>query len=128
LDLLEITLRRNDCPASAHDRLSEEGRNGVGSLLLNEHIERLCHARGKFHFGLARLVTAVVMGEFGVLEVCERQAEARVHIWLPGQTDCGTGVTMVSHLSRDDLSALRLTNGVPIVPGKLNGSIICLRA
>jgi hypothetical protein len=68
------------------------------------------------------------MGKFGVLEVCERQAKARVHVLLPGQTDRGTGVAMISHLARDDLGALRLTNGVPIIPGELNGGIVRLRA
>ena len=91
-------------------------------------LQRLGHAGRKLLLGLARLVAAVVMGKFGVLEMRERQAEAGVHVRLAGQTDRGTGVAVVGHLARDDLGALRLADGVPVVPGELDGGVVRLRA
>ena len=69
--------------------------------------------------GLARLVATVVVRELGVLEIGERQAEARMHVGLAGEADRGAGVAVIAHLPRDDLGALRLAQRVPVVPGKL---------
>ena len=121
-------MRRKDRAAGAHHRLGEEGGDGVGPFRLDERLQRLGHARGKFLLGLARLVAAVVMREFGVLEMGERQAEARMHVGLAGEADGGAGVAVVGHLARDDLGALRLADRVPIVPGELDGGVVRLRA
>ena len=40
-----------------------------GPSACNEAFQRLGHARREFDLGLARLVAAVVMGKFGVLEL-----------------------------------------------------------
>ena len=128
LDLLEIALRRKDRPAGSHDGLGEKGGDGVGPFRLDERLERLGHAGRKLRLALARLMAAVVMGKLGVLERRERQAEAGVHVRLARETDGGAGVAVVSHPARDDLGSLRLADGVPIIPGELDGGVVRLRA
>ena len=99
-----------------------------GPSAFDQSLERLGHAGRKLYFGLARLVAAVVMGKFGVLEIRERQAEPRVHVRLSGKTDSSAGIAMVGHLAGDDLGALRLIDGIPIIPSKLDGGVVRLRA
>src|SRR5262249_42464067 len=43
-------------------------------------------------------------------------------------TDGGAGVAVVGHPARDDLGALRLPGGMPVVPGELDGGVVRLRA
>jgi hypothetical protein len=99
-----------------------------GLSAFDQLLQRFGHAARKFHLSLARLVSAVVMGKLGVLEVGERQAEPSVHVRLSRKTDSGASVAVVGHLASDNLGALRLTDSVPIIPGKLNGGVVCLGA
>ena len=128
LHLLEIALRRNDCAAGAHDRLGEEGGDGVRAFRLDERLERLGHARGELIFRLARLMPAVVVGKFGVLEGGERQTEAGVHVRLSRQADRGAGAAVTGHLPGDDLCSPRFPGGIPIIPGEFYCGVVRLRA
>ncbi len=75
LDLLEIALGRQEDAAGPHDRLGDEGGDGVGALSLDHLLEVADHAVGESDLVLARLGVTIEMRAGRVEDALDRQIE-----------------------------------------------------
>src|SRR5437667_157471 len=61
--------------AGAHDRLGDEGGDGIGTLALDHFLEVAHHAVGEGDLVLARLAVTIEMRAGGVKDALDRQIE-----------------------------------------------------
>src|SRR5262249_18886999 len=71
---------------------------------------------------------AVIVRALGVPHQRQRQAEVGVHVGFAGHADRGDGVAVIAVAAADDLVLLRSTHGRLVVPSKLDGGVVGLRA
>ena len=128
IDLGEIAFGRDDDAARPHDRFGDEGRDRIGSLLLDQVVEILRHAIGELVFALARFGEAVMMRARRVQDVGDRQIETTMHPRQASKRGAGDGDAVIGALARDDLLLFRPSFGIVHIPGELDLHVIGFRA
>ena len=106
LDRREVGLRRHDDAARAHHRLGDHRRDRVGSLALDQVLQRLRQARDEVRLALALGAEAVVMRAIGMQDAVDRQVEAVVVAGKAGQRGGHDGDAVIGLDARDDLLLL----------------------
>ena len=75
--------RRHEDAACALDRLSDEGGDGVGAVLLDPLFQLIGQPAGKILFAFARLRVAVVMRAVDVEDAGDRNVEVPLELGMP---------------------------------------------
>ncbi|MNE09998.1 hypothetical protein D3C80_1026930 [compost metagenome] len=128
LDLGPISARRHDDAAGAHQRLADEGGDGLRALGEDGLLQLGGQAVGELLLALARQRVAVVVRAADVQEARQRQAEAAVVGRQAGEAGAGHGDAVVGVGAGDELVLLRLAEGVVAEPHQLDHGVVGLGA
>ena len=115
-------------PPAPHDRLGEEGGDGVRAFLDDQLLQVPGAARREILFRLALFGLAVKMRTIRVQEALDGQVEIVVNGRQPRQAAGGDGNSVIGPVAGDDLLFLRSPEGVVVVPDQLDRQIVGFRA
>ncbi len=124
LNLLEVALGRQEDAAGAHDRLGDEGGDGIGALALDHLLEIADHAVGEGDLVLARLAVTVEMRAGGVEDALDRQIECLMVGGDAGHARGGIGQAVIATQARDDLLLLRPPKKIVVVADELEVGVV----